>query len=87
MVSKLGTTDLRLTEDNLSILPDTSVPVGFGFGLIAVAVAATTSNPSSVATLGLAGVAIAFRLAIELQRVSRDIKESDGTWARIVLSY
>ncbi len=29
---------------------------------------------------------IAFRLAIELQRASRDIQESDGTWARTVFS-
>ena len=37
--------------------------------------------------LGLEGVVIAFRLAIELQRASRDIQESDGTWARMVSSY
>ena len=87
MISKLRITDLRLTEDNPSILSDTSVPVGFGIGLIAAAVAATARNPSSVATMGLEGVEIAFRLAIELQRVNRDIKESDGTWARIFFSY
>ena len=84
---KLGITKFRLTEDNPSILPDTLVPVDLGFGLIAAVVAATTSNPTSVATLSLEGVAIDFRLAIELQRVSRDIKVSDGTWARIVLAY
>ena len=87
MISKLRITDLRLTEDNPSILSDTSVPVGFGIGLIVAATAATASNASSVAMLGLEGVEIAFRLAIELQRVSREIKESDGIWARIVFPY
>ena len=65
-------------------MSDTSVPAGFGIGLIAAAVAATASNTDSVATLGLEGVAIAFRLAVELQRASQAIEESDGTWARIV---
>ncbi|CAD6591690.1 MAG: polyketide synthase pks13 [Alectoria sarmentosa] len=78
---------LVLAEDHPSILSDTSVPVGFGIGLIAAAVAATASNADSVATLGLEGVAIAFRLAIELQRASRDIEGSDGTWARVVSSH
>ncbi len=32
-------------------------------------------------------MAVAFRLAIESQRASRDIEESDGTWARVVSSY
>lgn len=68
-------------------MSDTSVPVGFGIGLIAAAVAATASNADSVATLGLEGVAVAFRLAIELQRASRDIEGSDGTWARVVSSH
>ncbi len=68
-------------------MSDTSVPVGFGIGLIAAAVAATASSADSVATLGLEGVAVAFRLAIESQRASRDIEESDGTWARVVSSY
>ena len=68
-------------------MSDTSVPVGFGIGLIAAAVAATASNAESVATLGLEGITVAFRLAIESQRVSRDIEESDGTWARVVSSY
>lgn len=68
-------------------MSDKSVPVGFGIGLIAAAVAATASNADSVATLGLEGVAVAFRLAIELQRRSRDIEESDGAWARVVSSY
>ena len=31
-------------------------------------------------------MAVAFRLAVELQRASRDIEESDGTWARVVSS-
>lgn len=79
--------NFRLAEDNPSILSDTSVPVGFGIGLIAAAVAATATNADSVATLGLEGVASAFRLAIESQRASRDIEESDGTWARVVSSY
>ena len=68
-------------------MSDTSVPVGFGIGLIAAAVAATASNADSVAALGLEGVAVAFRLAIELQRASRDIEESDGTWARVFSSH
>ena len=68
-------------------MSDASVPVGLGIGLIAAAVAATAKNPGSVATLGLEGVVVAFRLAIELQRASRDIEESDGTWARMVSSY
>ncbi len=68
-------------------MSDTSVPVGFGIGLIAAAVAATASNADSVASLGLEGVAVAFRLAIESQRVSRDIEESEGTWACAVSSY
>lgn len=68
-------------------MSDTSVPVGFGIGLIAAAVAVTATNPDSVATLGLEGVAVAFRLAIELQRASRDIEESDGTWAHVVSSH
>ena len=61
-----------------------SVPVGFGIGLIAAAVAVTATNADSVATLGLEGVAVAFRLAIELQRTSRDIEDSDGAWAYVV---
>lgn len=68
-------------------MSDKSVPVGFGIGLIAAAVAATASNADSVATLGLEGVAVAFRLAIESQRASRDIEESEGTWARVVSSH
>ena len=68
-------------------MSDTSVPVGFGVGLIAAAVAATATNADSVATLGLEGVAVAFRLAIESQRASRDIEESDGNWAYVVSSY
>ena len=32
-------------------------------------------------------MAVAFRLAIESQRASRDIEESDGTWAHVVSSY
>ena len=68
-------------------MSDTSVPVGFGIGLIAAAVAVTATNADSVATLGLEGVAVAFRLAIELQRASRDIEESNGTWAHVVSSH
>ena len=68
-------------------MSDTSVPVGFGVGLIAAAVAATATNADSVATLGLEGVAVAFRLAIESQRASRDIEESDGKWAHVVSSH
>ena len=76
--------DLRLSENNPSILSDTLTPIGFGIGLIAAAVAATAASADSVATLGLEGVAAAFRLAVELQRASQDIEESDGTWARVV---
>lgn len=65
-------------------MSDKLAPVGFGIGLIAAAVAATASDADSVATLGLEGVTAAFRLAIKLQRASRDIEESDGTWARVV---
>ena len=68
-------------------MSDTSVPVGFGIGLIAAAVAVTANNADSVVTLGLTGVAVAFRLAIELRRASRDIEESDGTWAHVVSSH
>ena len=68
-------------------MSDKSVPIGFGVGLIAAAVAVTAINAESVATLGLEGVAVAFRLAIESQRASRDIEESDGTWAHVVSSY
>ena len=32
-------------------------------------------------------MAVAFRLAIELQRASRDIEESDGIWAYVISSY
>ena len=62
-------------------------PVGFGVGLIAAAVAATASNADAVVTLGLEAVAIAFRLAIELQRTARDIEASDGIWARAVAGF
>ena len=68
-------------------MSNTSVLVGLGVGLVAAAVAAAASNAHSVATLGLEGVAVAFRLAIELQRASRDVEESDGTWARFVSFY
>lgn len=67
-------------------MSDTLTPVGFGVGLIAAAVAATVTNADSVATLGLEGLAATFRLAVKLQRVSRDIEESNGTWARVVSS-
>ena len=67
-------------------MSDTSIPVGFGVGLIAAAVAATAVNADSVATLGLAGVAVAFHLGIESQRASRDIEECDGTWALAISS-
>nr|ASU91360.1 polyketide synthase [Ramalina conduplicans] len=78
---------LVLAEDNPSILSDTSVRVGFGIGLIAAAVAVTANNADSIVQLGLTGVAFAFRLAIELQRASRDIEESDATWAHVVSSH
>jgi len=58
--------------------------VGFGIGLIAAAVASTATTTDAVVTLGLEGVAIAFRLAVALQRISRDIEDSEGTWSRIV---
>ena len=69
------------------ILSDTSVPIGFGIGLIAAAVAVSANDVDSVVTLGLTGVAVAFRLAIELRRASRDIEESDGTWAHVISSH
>lgn len=65
----------------------TSLPVGFGVGLIAAAVAATASNADAIVTLGLEAVAIAFRLAIDLQRTARDIEDSDGEWARVVSGF
>ncbi|KAF2792359.1 putative polyketide synthase [Melanomma pulvis-pyrius CBS 109.77] len=82
---------LVLAEDQPSILSsragNTVFPVGFGLGLIAAAVAATASNADAVITLGLKGVAIAFRLAIDLQRMGRDIEDSDGIWARVVSGF
>lgn len=59
-------------------------PVGFGIGLIAAAVASAATNIDDIVTLGLEGIAIAFRLAVALQRTSRDVENSEGTWARIV---
>lgn len=52
--------------------------------MIAAAVASTATTTADVVTLGLEGVAVAFRLAIALQRTSRDIEDSEGTWARTV---
>ncbi|KAL9620803.1 MAG: hypothetical protein Q9160_004703 [Pyrenula sp. 1 TL-2023] len=63
---------------------EVSMPVGFGLGLIAAAVAAAASTLDAVVTLGLEGVAIAFRLAIDLQRKGRDIEDSNGIWTRLV---
>ncbi|KFZ06097.1 hypothetical protein V501_07759 [Pseudogymnoascus sp. VKM F-4519 (FW-2642)] len=75
-------------EDHTSILSDKRIDklssVGFGIGLIAAAVASTATTTSEVLTLGLEGVAVAFRLAVALERTSRDIEVSEGTWARIV---
>ena len=68
-------------------MSDSSVPIGFGIGLVAATVAVTAINADSVATLGLEGVAVTFRLALELQRASGNIEESDGTWAHVVSSY
>ena len=62
-------------------------PVGFGVGLIAAAVAATASNAAAVITLGLEAVAVAFRLAIDLQRTARNIEDSGGAWARVVSGF
>ena len=62
-------------------------PVGFGIGLLAAAVAATASNADTVVMLGVEAVAIAFRLAIDLQRTGRDIEDSDGTWARVISGF
>ncbi|KAG8528338.1 Type I Iterative PKS [Bacidia gigantensis] len=81
---------LVLAEEDPLILSEIAVPTGFGIGLVAAAVATTASDANSVAILGLEGVAFAFRLAVELQRVSRDIEESndnDDPWARVVSSY
>ncbi|KFZ08800.1 hypothetical protein V502_09114 [Pseudogymnoascus sp. VKM F-4520 (FW-2644)] len=74
----------HFAEDHSSILSDKLFPVGFGIGLIAAAVASTATTAADVVTLGLEGVAVAFRLAIALQRISRDIEDSEGTWARTV---
>lgn len=46
--------------------------------------AATATTAESVATLGLVGIATAFRLSIALQRTSSDIEDSQNSWARIV---
>ncbi|KAL9078933.1 MAG: hypothetical protein Q9157_002157 [Trypethelium eluteriae] len=77
-----------LAEDHPSILStrvdETLLPVGFGVGLIAAAIAATASNVGAVVTLRLRGVAVAFNLAIDLQRMGKDIEDSDGPWARVV---
>lgn len=62
-------------------------PVGFGVGLIAAAVATTASNVAAIIALGLEAVAIAFRLAADLQRTARNIEDSDGTWARVVSGF
>ena len=67
-------------------MSDRSVSIGFGIGLITAAVAVTAIDADSIVTLGLEGVAVAFRLAIELQRASHDIEDSDGTWAHVVSS-
>ena len=79
--------DLRLAEDDASIFSNTSIPIGFGVGLIAATVAATATNTESIVTLGLEGVAVTFRLAVELQRTSRDIEEAEGTWACMVTGH
>ncbi|KFY26331.1 hypothetical protein V491_01342, partial [Pseudogymnoascus sp. VKM F-3775] len=72
-------------EDKSSILSDKRTDklssVGFGVGLIAASVASTATTPADVLTLGLEGVAVAFRLAIALQRTSKDIEDSEGPWA------
>ncbi|KFY34489.1 hypothetical protein V494_06724 [Pseudogymnoascus sp. VKM F-4513 (FW-928)] len=74
-------------EDHPSILSDKGEDVvsslGFGIGLIAAAVASTATTTGAIVTLGIEGVAVAFRLAVALQRTSKDIEDSEGTWARI----
>ncbi|KAF2680034.1 putative polyketide synthase [Lentithecium fluviatile CBS 122367] len=79
-----------LAEDQPSVLlggaGNVSIPIGFGFGTIAAAVAASASNTDAVIKLGAEALAVAFRLATYLQRMARDIEESDGTWARVISS-
>jgi iterative type I PKS product template protein len=61
--------------------------VGFGIGLIAAAIASTATTSDAVVTLGLESVATVFRLAVALQRTSRDIEDSEGTWSRIISGF
>ncbi|KFY57790.1 hypothetical protein V496_06337 [Pseudogymnoascus sp. VKM F-4515 (FW-2607)] len=75
---------LIFAEDHPSILSDKLFSVGYGIGLIAAAVASTATTTGDIVTLGLEAVAVAFRLAIALQRTSRDIEDSESTWARTV---
>ena len=76
---------LRLVLDRPSILSAVKehriISVGSGFGLIAAAVAAVATSIESIIALGIENVAVAFRLAAELQRLGRDIEVSDGNWA------
>ncbi|KAI9660552.1 MAG: Type I Iterative PKS [Bathelium mastoideum] len=80
-----------LTNDDPSIFSakasGTIFPVGFGVGLIAAAVATTARSAHAIVEQGLEGVAIAFRLAIQLQRTSRDIEDLNGIWARVVSDF
>lgn len=57
---------------------------GFGGGLIAAAVAAAATSTDDIITLGLEAIAVAFRLAVSLERTAKDIEDSDGVWARVV---
>jgi iterative type I PKS product template protein len=77
-------TQFRIAEDQPSALIGTSTPVGYGFGAIAAAVAASASNTDAVIKLGAEALAVAFRLATHFQRISKNIEDSDGTWARVI---
>jgi iterative type I PKS product template protein len=75
-------------ENNIAVFSDTRTqrlfPIGLGFGLFAAAVASTATTTSAVVTLGVETIIIAFRLAIALQRTSRDIEDADGAWAGMI---
>ncbi|KAL9060315.1 MAG: hypothetical protein Q9162_000719 [Coniocarpon cinnabarinum] len=77
----------KLVEEDPSILSDTTIPVGLGPGLIAASVAAAAVNTSSVITLGLEGIAVAYRLGVTLQRICPACEESDWPFARVLSGY
>src|SRR4051794_9420646 len=61
-----------------------AVSVGYGIGLIAATVATVANNIDAIVELGLEGVRVAFRLAISLQQMGKNIEDPNGIWNLVV---